>query len=195
MERSGEASSGACCAGVHRSSGAWGSGGGSAPSRNRREAPRFPAPSSSRNGGWPLSSNRGRTYAPTGIVRRNTGTRGTTTSHPRLSFSIFSIGRSSEVTFFACGPALLTSKQHLTFFLSLCTTLYHSLLLSTVTMLLLNIVTMLLHMASKTADRPPPFIRCICSWSSVVQLDGHGLNVVRGPFQLLSSRSHLAIAR
>ena len=52
VERSGvEASSGACCAGVHRSPGAWGSGGGSAPSRNRREAPRFPAPSSSRNGG------------------------------------------------------------------------------------------------------------------------------------------------
>lgn len=46
-----EASSGACCAGVHRSPGAWGSGGGFAPSRNRREAPRFSAPSSPRNGG------------------------------------------------------------------------------------------------------------------------------------------------
>jgi len=42
---------GACCAGVHRSPVAWGSGGGLAPSRNRREAPRFPASSSSRNGG------------------------------------------------------------------------------------------------------------------------------------------------
>lgn len=44
-------SKGACCAGVHRSPVAWGSGGGLAPSRNRREAPRFPASSSSRNGG------------------------------------------------------------------------------------------------------------------------------------------------
>lgn len=56
----------------------WGPGGGAcAPSRKRHHTPRFPASSSSRNGGWPLSSSRGRTHAPCEMVRRTTAIPGT----------------------------------------------------------------------------------------------------------------------